>query len=206
MPPSGRHASLRREKRPSSGFDFTLHARLLCDDMVRRLPELRHVDLARVAISFSQTRKAVDHGLYASLTPLRFTGGSETTIRHGRKWTIQRLVDPSGREMLYLLSFYLPRFLNQTFRHKLTTVVHELWHVSPRCDGDLRRFGGRCYAHTGSQKQYDAKVERLTDRWLALDPPASVYDFLRYDFRELVRRYGKVYGTKIRAPKLIPVA
>lgn len=162
------------------------------------------MDLARVAISFSQTRKAVDHGLYAALTPLRFAGGSETTIRHGRKWTIQRLVDPSGREMLYLLSFYLPRFLNQTFRHKLTTVVHELWHVSPRFDGDLRRFGGRCYAHTGSQRQYDAKVEQLSDRWLALDPPTHVYDFLRCNFRELVGRYGKVYGTRIRAPKLIP--
>jgi len=202
---SPQHRDLRPDPAHRRGFDFNLHVRRLCDDMVHRLPELGHLDLRRVAISFSQTRKAVDHGLYASLTPMRFAGGSRETIRHGRRWTVQRLVDPSGREMLYLLSFYLPRFLNQTFRHKLTTVLHELWHVSPRFDGDLRRFGGRCYAHTGSQKQYDAQVERLADHWLALDPPAAVYDFLRHDFAELVRRHGKVYGTKIPNPKLIPL-
>jgi len=202
---SPQHRDLRPDPAHLRGFDFNLHVRRLCDDMVHRLTDLRHLDLSRVAISFSQTRKAVDHGLYASLTPMRFAGGSRETIRHGRRWTVQRLVDPSGREMLYLLSFYLPRFLNQTFRHKLTTVLHELWHVSPRFDGDLRRFGGRCYAHTGSQKQYDAQVERLADHWLALDPPAAVYEFLRHDFQELVRRHGKVYGTKIPTPKLIPL-
>ncbi len=202
---SPRHGRLRRDRAHPGGFDFTFHMRRLCADMVRRLPELAHVDLARVAISFSQTRKAVDHGLYASLTPLRFAGGSRQAVRRGRKWTVQRLVDESGREMLYVLSFYLPRFFNQGFHHKITTVVHELWHISPRFDGDLRRFGGRCYAHSASQRRYDAKVERLVDRWLSLEPPASVYNFLRYEFRELVGRYGRVYGVKIPTPKLIPV-
>jgi predicted metallopeptidase len=177
--------------------------RRLCDDMVGRLSELRHIDLTRVAISFCQTRKAAGHGLYASLTPMRFAGGSRHVVRRGRKWTVQRLVDESGREMLYVLSFYLPRFLDQSFRHKVTTVVHELWHIGPRFDGDLRRFGGRCYAHSSSQKQYDAHVEQLVDRWLSLDPPASVYEFLRHDFRELVGRHGKIYGVKIPTPKLI---
>ncbi|MFH1264624.1 MAG: hypothetical protein ABIK89_02795 [Planctomycetota bacterium] len=201
---SPRHGRLRRDPPHPGGFDFTLHMRRLADDMVGRLPRLRHVDLNRVAFSFSQTRKAVDHGMYAALTPMRFEGGRRHTVRHGRKWTVQRLVDASGQEMLYLLSFYVPRFLNQGFRHKLTTLAHELWHISPRFDGDLRRFDGRCYAHGASQKRYDAQVEQLVDRWLALEPPASVYDFLRYDFRQLVNRYGKIYGTKISVPKLIP--
>jgi len=202
---SPRHDQFRRGPSRPGGFDFTLHVRRLADDMVHRLPRLEHIDLSRVAFSFSQTRKAVDHGLYASLTPLRFAGGRRHTVRHGRKWTVQRLVGESGEEMLYLLTFYLPRFLNQGFRHKLTTVMHELWHVSPRFDGDLRRFGGRFYAHGTSQERYDAQVEQLVDRWLSLEPPASVYEFLRYDFRQLVRRYGKVSGVKIPVPKLIPV-
>jgi predicted metallopeptidase len=202
---SPRHGRFRRDRAHRDGFDFTFHVRRLCGDMVRRLPELRHIELSRVAISYAQTRKAVEHGLYASLTPLRFPGGTRQAVRRGRRWTVQRVVDTSGQEMLYLLSFYLPRFLDQSFRHKLTTVVHELWHISPRFDGDLRRFAGRCYAHSSSQKRYDAKVEQLVDRWLALEPPAAIYNFLRYDFRELVRHYGRVYGVKIPAPKLIPV-
>lgn len=196
---------LRCDSAHRPGFDFTSHLRRLCDDMVYRLPELRHVDLTRVAISFCQTRKLVDHGLYASLTPLRFAGGASRTTRNGRTWTVQRLVNESDFEMLYLLSFYLPRFLNQSFHHKLTTVLHELWHVSPKFDGDLRRFTGRFYAHSASQKQYDATVQGMVQRWLSLEPPASVYEFLHHDFRTLAQLYGKVYGTRIAAPKLIPV-
>ena len=39
--------------------------------------------------------------------------------------------------MLYLLSFYLPRFLKLPWREKLATVIHELWHVNPQFNGDL---------------------------------------------------------------------
>ena len=201
-----RRQPFRRRNDPRHGFDFTLHVRRLCQDITRRVPELGHIDLARVAISFSQTRSgATDQGTYASLTPMRFAGGRTYTVRRGRKWTVQRLCDPSGREMLYILRFYLPRFLDLPLREKLATTVHELWHVSPRFDGDLRRHGGRCYAHGSSQKHYDAVVGRLVDRWLALGPPEELYGFLRHSFAELVDRRGPVYGMKIPTPKLIPV-
>jgi predicted metallopeptidase len=186
------------------GFNFTLHMRHLCQDAVVRLPELQHIDLARVAIGFCQTRKAVRHGLYASLTPLRFADGKTHTVRRGRTWGIQRLVDDSGQEMLYILRFYLPRYLQLDFREKLSTVFHELWHISPQFNGDLRRFGGRCYAHSGSQKHYDAHVERLADRWLSLDPPEPLYAFLKHDFHGLVQRFGSVHGQRIAVPTLFP--
>jgi hypothetical protein len=107
--------------------------------------------------------------------------------------------------MLYILNFYLPRYLDLPFREKLSTVMHELWHVGPSFDGDVRRFGSRCYAHGSSQKRYDAHVERLLDRWLALNPPEPLYGFLRLNFRELGARRGRVYGSKVPAPKLTPV-
>jgi len=187
------------------GFDFTLHMRRLCDDMVCRLPELHHVDLARVAVSFCQARKPAAEGLYASLTPLRFAGGGTETVRRGRRWGIQRLLDSAGREMLYILNFYLPRFMDLAFREKLATVLHELLHIGPRFDGDLRRFRGRCYAHGGSQRRYDALAERLATKWGSLDPPQSLYEFLREDFLGLVRRYGRVFGQRVHAPKLLPL-
>jgi predicted metallopeptidase len=187
-----------------AGFDFTLHMRRLCQDMVARLEELRHVDMGLVAVSFAQTRRGGDYGMYASLTPLRFAGGRRHTLRRGRPWMLQRVCE-GGREMLYILNFYLPRFLDLPLEEKLLTVVHELWHIGPRCDGDLRRFGGRCYAHSGSQKRYDAQVKRLAERWLALGPPEPLYDFLRLGFRQLAARHGRVLGRKIPTPKLIPV-
>ena len=189
----------------SAGFDFTARIRPICADMTRRVPELAHIDFGRVAVSFRQARKAVSHGMYASLTPLRFAGGARSTVRGRRAWGIQRLEDASGREMLYILNFYLPRFLDLGFREKLTTIVHELWHISPEFNGDLRRFGGRCYAHTGSQKEFDAKAERLADDWLSLTPPLELYDFLHHDFRKLNALHGPIWGTKIPSPKLFPL-
>ena len=109
--------------------------------------------------------------MFASLTPMRFAGGRTHTVRRKRHWGMQRLYSPDGREMLYILAFYLPRYLDLPFREKLTTVLHELWHIGPKFDGDLRRLGARCYAHGSSQKQYDAHVAALSDRWLSLNPP-----------------------------------
>ncbi len=188
-----------------AGFDFTLHMRRVCEDMVARLDQLKHVDLSRVAFSFCQARKAVPHGMYASLTPLRFAGGAREMVRRGRRWRIEPLADGSGREMLYILNFYLPRFLDLPFRAKLATVLHELWHISPRFDGDLRRFRGRFYAHGGSQKRYDAHVDRLAARWLSLAPHRSLYEFLEHDFPSLVRRHGRIFGRRVRTPKLTPL-
>ena len=79
--------------------------------------------------------------------------------------------------MLYLLRFVLPRFLDLPFDEKLITIVHELWHISPKFDGDLRRFEGRCYAHGHSRKGYDEHSKKMVDRWLALNPPETLYTF-----------------------------
>jgi hypothetical protein len=202
---STRPKPLFRRALPQAGFDFTLYTRRLCDDMVARLDQLRHVDMSRVAVSFAQTRRAGSQGMFASLTPLRFADGQMHTFRRKRRWGIQRLYDPDGREMLYILNFYLPRFLDLPFREKLTTVLHELWHIGPKFDGDVRRLGDRCFAHGASQKQYDAHIEVLVDRWLALGPPESLYAFLRLGFRELAARHGRVFGRKVPSPKLVPL-
>ncbi len=187
----------------AAGFNFTLHMRWLCADLAKRLPELAHLDIDRVAIRFCQARVHSRHGLYASLTPMRFEGGELLSRRRGGTWTVERLYNDAGREMLYLLSFYLPRFLDRSLEEKLTTVVHELWHISPTFDGDLRRHPGRCYAHTHSQRQYDARMRELTQKWQSLHPPREVYEFLKYDFRQLERRHGRVFGQKIRTPRLL---
>ncbi|MGD9644953.1 MAG: hypothetical protein AB7U73_04520 [Pirellulales bacterium] len=187
------------------GFDFTAAMRLLCEDLASRLPELQHIEVDRVAIAFSRTRKPVRHGLQATLTPLRFLGGSLYTRRGRRRYTVQRLFDRNGREMLYILRFYLPRFLDQPFAEKLNTVVHELWHIGPAFDGDLRRFPGRCFAHSSSEQQYDAFCRALADKWLRESPPVAVYDFLHAPFAELASRHGAIRGYRIPAPKLLPV-
>ena len=185
------------------GFDFTRHIRALAGDISSRVPRLQHINLERVSVAFSQTRKRVMYGMQASLTPLRFEQGARVGIVRGRRVKVQQLYDARGVEMLYILTFYLPRFLDLEFREKLSTIVHELWHISPQFDGDLRRHEGRCYAHGHSQAAYDAQVEELLAEYLAGNPPPHLQAFLHFDFNELQLRHARVFGSRIPRPRLL---
>lgn len=185
------------------GFDYSASMRSVVADMASRLPELSHVDLRRVGVGVCTARSRSLFGVYATLTPLRFAGGAVHQTVRGRRMRIESVPDGAGGELLYLLNFYLPRFADLPLEEKLTTAVHELWHISPRFDGDLRRHAGRCYAHGGSRRRYDAEMARLARRWLQADPPAPLYDFLSHDFDSLRREYGAVHGRSWRAPKLV---
>jgi predicted metallopeptidase len=187
---------------PRPGFDFTAAVRTLCEDATRRLPEFSHIRMDDVAVSFSQTRKRVMYGTFASLTPLRFANGASSETKHGRVYRIQPLLDGSGREMLYLLTFYLPRFLDLPMREKLITALHELWHISPAFDGDLRRFPGRCYAHSGSKEEYDELMGVFADRYLRLKPPRTTWGFLERNFDELTRDHGRLFGVRYKHPRV----
>ncbi len=183
-------------------FDFCLAMRRLCDDICRRHEAFRHIRMDEVAVTYAQTRSRVLWGMQAKLTPMRFEGGSLVERRGNRFWTVQRIYG-HGREMLYILTFYLPRFLDLSYHEKLITVFHELYHIGPRFDGDIRRFEGACYMHTGSQKAYDQQMEIFVTQYLALHPPEELRRFLQYNFSELQSEYGPVMGIRIAVPRLI---
>jgi len=185
-------------------FDFCAAMRRFCDDVCQRHPEFRHIDMNRVAVTFAQTRSPVEWGMQARLTPMRFEQGATTERRDGRTWTVQRLYH-QGQEMLYILTFYLPRFLNQTYTEKLVTVFHELYHISPVFDGDIRRFEGNCYMHTHSQDSYDRQMEKFVRQYLRMKPPTGSRAFLRHDFHGLRRACGEVVGLRLPNPRIIPM-
>ncbi len=185
-------------------FDFCEAMTALCEDICARHAEFQHVRMPRVAVTFAQTRSPVEWGVQARLTPLRFQGGATVERRKGRLWTVQKVVH-RGQEALYLLTFLLPRFLNLPFDEKLITVFHELYHISPEFNGDIRRFGGACYVHTGSQKNYDRQMAVFAREYLAQRPEEKLYAFLRLDFTQLRQHVGEVVGLRIAIPRLIPL-
>lgn len=190
----------------AAGFDVSRAIRLLCNDIVARSPHLHHVDMDLVAVSIAHTRRNGRHGMWGSLTCLRFENGSRTIERNGVPYVLQSVRNPAGNEMLYLLKFYMPRFLDLEFHEALSTVVHELWHISPNFDGDLRRFPGRYHGHGPSKNAFDEQVDEVTLDYLARNPPEEVLAFLRQDFHQLYTQYGRLHGTVIRQPRMIPAA
>jgi hypothetical protein len=185
-------------------FDFTGHIRRLCLDLVTRCEELAHIDVTRLLFAMTQARNGSGHGLQARLTPLRFEGGRLTRRRRGITYQVQRYFH-GFHEFLYLVTFCLPRFLDQPFDDKLITLFHELYHINPPFDGDLRRHQGRYALHTHSQRGYDRHMAALKRKYLARRPDPALFAFLQLDFTQLEQRHGGVAGVVVPRPKVIPL-
>lgn len=184
------------------GFDYTAAVRAVCQDMAIRIPEFAPIDLSTIGFSFCRTRNRQMYGAFAAVFPLRFEGGKSILVRDGVSWRIPDLFDRQKNQLLYILAVYVPRFINLPLLDKIDTLVHELYHIGPKCDGDIRRFGDRFYAHGASKIEYNKTVVRLAREWLRRDPPPDLWDFLRYDFQTLTDRYSRVFGQKIPIPKM----
>jgi hypothetical protein len=189
---------------PGQALDFCARVRRLLEDIVARCPELGHVRVPRLLLGVTQARSPRVHGLQARVTPLRFAGGTLTRERRGHVYQVQRYF-LGAHEFLYLMTFCLPRFLDQDFDEKLITLFHELYHISPRFDGDLRRHDGRYQLHTRRQCDYDRQMAELARIYLAHRPDPDLLAFLRLNFAQLQERHGAVLGIVVPRPKIIPV-
>jgi hypothetical protein len=189
----------------SKPFDLCGHLHALCADIVRHCRELKHIEVSRLLFCMTQARSGRRHGLQARVTPMRFRKGQLTRRRRGGGvYQVQRYF-VEGREMLYLMTFCLPRFLDQDFDDKFITLFHELYHISPDFEGDLRRHAGRCALHTHSKRLYDEHMAHLARAYLSNGATQSLHAFLRLNFAQLQYRHGSVVGYVVPRPRLLPI-
>jgi len=185
-------------------FDFSAAVARLTDDIARRSPYFAYLQPSRILIGFAQARTGERHGLQARVTPLRFAGGDLVKQRRGMPYQVQRYFERE-REFLYHMTFVLPRFLDRDFDDKLVTLFHELYHIGPRFDGDLRRHEGRCHLHTHSKAGYDRQMTEFANDYMRRGPDPSLLGFLRMDFAQLRQRHGKVIAAIVPRPRLVRV-
>lgn len=176
----------------------------LIRDITARTPQLQHVmpDKLLVCVSTGRTTRG---GSLAKIHPLRFAGGERSVkARRGRRSVLCTMptIKHQGEEMLYVIYFLVPRFLELPLREKLITIFHELYHISPACDGDIRRFPGRNYAHGSSTKSYNLLMGKLVDAYLEMIPNRSALDFLEGDLASLRSRHKAIVGRRLQAPRI----
>jgi Putative phage metallopeptidase len=185
-------------------FHFCVHVQRLLKDIALRCADFRHLQAMRILVSVIQARGDSTHGLQARITPLRFPKGKLTRQLRGVPFHIQRYF-LGEHEFLYVLTFCLPRYLEQDFDQKIVTLFHELYHISPDFDGDLRRHGGRYHMHSHSQRDYDNQMVQYARSYLASRPDPNLHGFLRMNFAQLQARHGAVTGVVVPRPKIIPL-
>ncbi len=209
-------------------FDFSERMTRLCDDVTRIVPELQHIDMDRVLVTASFNRKPSREGIHAAVTPLRFCGGSRVGKVGQQTLAMPPVVNSAGTVQFYILTFYLPRYLESVFEEKLETVTHELWHISPEFDGTLREFDGPCRIHGPTRAAFDAKAAQLAETYLRRIADREVDEafpagqlmeaveagqatrepiaFLRATWGQLRSRYRKMRALQIARPQMRRIA
>ncbi|QWV93818.1 hypothetical protein KP004_01090 [Geomonas oryzisoli] len=173
-------------------------------DITLRSPELHHIIPEKLLVCVSSGR-TTRGGSLAKIHPLRFAGGERSVkARRGRRNVLCTMpsITHRGEEMLYVIYFLVPRFLELSFREKMITIFHELYHISPACDGDIRRFPGRNYAHGSSTKNYNLLMGQLVDRYLAGIPDRSALAFLEGNLAALRSRHSAIVARRLQAPRI----
>lgn len=186
-------------------YDFTNEVTDYAKLLVQHIEPLSHIDTTRVMFGITISRKGGRYGTYAACHPLRFEGGEQRMKKRGRVWEWPS-VKVGGVEMLYYVDFYVPRYLDLPRAQKIETVVHELYHISPYFNGDLRRLGtGRHAYHGPSREYYDRLISPYVQEAGALAKRQS-FAFLETDFSGLRAQYGAVTGRRARRLRPVHVA
>lgn len=139
---------------------MTLAVKRLVRDLAARVPELAHVRASRVLVVAGEARRASR----ATIRPAHF---KETRRRAGVGARTKPLIRVKGRKMLYVITLRPLWFVRSSPRERIATILHELYHVSPRFDGTLHR--GRRHSRLPRAK-YNRRVRVLLDRYLEVAP------------------------------------
>jgi hypothetical protein len=185
-------------------LNYTDALRALIKDIVRvERGTFGHVRVEEIGVAFTMVRKPGTGGTLAKIVPLRFENGALEEEIRGRRYRKQQCRF-EGRDLLYLLFFYMPRFQELSLEEKIRTICHELYHINPHFNGDIRRFPGGKYAHGPSRRSYDAAFEPAVQHFLRYGLDIRRHFFVDLNYNELAHKHGPLMGSRYPMPKLIP--
>lgn len=139
--------------------NFNHAIRALLRDVVARSPKFQHIKPSRVLVVAGEARRASR----GTVRPLCFRGTKSTDARGRRKPIIRY----RGRRMLYLITLRPLFFRASDPEQRIRTVLHELFHISPKFDGTLHQ--GRRHARMGDR--FSARLRPIVRRYLKECPP-----------------------------------
>ena len=179
--------------------DYICSLNELVKDITEKVGELSYIDPEQVAIGFKRSRESVAEEVWAEISGIEDEYDGTIQRREGRieKFFAPKTILINGIPVKYVVDFYVPVFFGLNFKQKLLTVFHELYHINPKFDGNLRFFKGKGYKHGSSLEKYDKYMDYLVDKYLKMDPAATA--FLNKCHSELSEFCNK--GNLPRLPK-----
>ncbi|HDP80611.1 MAG TPA: hypothetical protein ENN21_07200 [Spirochaetes bacterium] len=180
-------------------IDLTDVLTALAQEIVLRCPSFSHCDLSKITLCLGSNRSGRG-AIYGKLVPLRFRGGAASLGYRGKTYTMP-VVMRNGVEQRYIIYFYYPRFFDLSPLEKLRVLFHELYHISPDFNGDIRRMAPVKASHGGSRKGFDRNFQEELALFHAHISSTPYMKFLAMDAAALHRAFKKVTGTRMKTPR-----
>ncbi len=154
--------------------NFNQAVRALIRDVASHMAEFSHVKASRILVVAGEARRA-SRGTVKPLVVNRSAGQGQ------RRKPVVRI---KGRRMLYCITLRPLFFRASTPQARIGTLLHELYHISPRFDGTLdeRR------RHAKSGGDFADKLRPLVRRYLKQCPP-ELWALFAYDGEVRVQQW-----------------
>jgi hypothetical protein len=177
---------------------------LIIHEIISHVPMFSHIDMGRVHVCMSSNRKSRGGATFGKLVPLKFKDGREALSYRGR-WYAMPEVLHNGMPLLYIIYFYSPRFLDLSAFEKMRVIFHELYHISPNFNGDIRRMGKVKSSHGASRKHFDSHFEDDLVPFYKYISETPFMNFLEMDTQTLFSTFKKVYSNRMKVPRPVVI-
>ncbi len=178
---------------------------LIIQEIALRCEDFSHVDTRRVLVCMATNRSNASGGTFGKLVPMRFKDGAETLRYRGKLYAMPRLRH-GGVDQRYIIYFYHPRFFNLSPSEKLKVIFHELYHISPDFNGDIRRLAARKASHGASRERFDDFFEHDLTKFYAHIEKTPYMKFLEMNAHALRISFERIKGRRMKMPKPVVVS
>jgi len=183
-----------------TSINITESLSCIIDHVVSSSTKLGHINMKRVLVCVGSNRVRSRGGTYGKLVPLRFMNGHDVAVFNGKRYAIPHMFHNNER-ILYLIYFYMPKFFDLPPFEKLKVIFHELFHISPQFNGDIRRMGNVKSTHGFSKKHYDSQFFDELSSFHETVRNSDIYRILEMDSIMLHRSFKKVYARRVPMPR-----
>jgi len=188
----------------SDSINLTDVLTLIIHDIIKSTDEFKSFDINKILVCCASNRKDSKGAIYGKLQPLRFKDGSEIIQHNKRYYTIPKIM-LNNVEILYILYLYIPKFFDMPIKDKINVMFHELYHISPEFNGDIRRMGNIKSAHGHSKKSFEEKYIKYASKYFNKINETPFYSFLQMNFEDIEKQFRiiKYRRMKIIKPQLL---
>ena len=184
----------------SDSINLTDVLTLIIHDMIKSTGEFKSFDINKILVCCASNRKDFKGAIYGKLQPLRFKDGSEI-IKHNKKYyTIPKIV-LNNIEILYIIYLYVPKFFNLSIKDKINVIFHELYHISPEFNGDIRRMSKFKSAHGHSKKAFEDHYIEYAENYFNKIDGTPFYSFLQMSSEDIKKQFKVIKYRRMKSIK-----